>query len=144
MADKNPQFDKCLYFTANALARVVSKIADQEFKRIGLSSAHAYVLMVVSQAPGIGHKDLAGRLRLAPSTVTRFVDSLVHQDLVEREGEGRCVSHSPTPAGTAKAKDVARVSETLMHRYTSVLGKQATRNLAGHMNRASEQLEEDL
>ena len=62
---------ECLYFSANSLARVITRMADEEFHPTGLSPSHAFLMMLVNDNPGIGQKDLCEQLHLAPSTVNR-------------------------------------------------------------------------
>jgi hypothetical protein len=50
----------CLYFTANALARKVEKIAIETWKKVDLSPSHAYLLMLTLDEPGIQAGRLAG------------------------------------------------------------------------------------
>ena len=76
-------FEKCIYFNTNALVRQINKIWDEAFKPFGLSPSHAYVLRVVLDQPGISMKLLSEELELAPSTVTRFVDSLVTKKTIK-------------------------------------------------------------
>ncbi|MEE8416834.1 MAG: MarR family transcriptional regulator [Desulfobacterales bacterium] len=64
----------CLYFTSNSLSRVITRMAEEEFRRTGLSPSHAFLMMLVNDNPGIGQKELCEQLHLAPSTVTRFID----------------------------------------------------------------------
>lgn len=64
----------CLYFTSNSLSRVITRMAEEEFRRTGLSPSHAFLMMLVNDNPGIGQKELREQLHLAPSTVTRFID----------------------------------------------------------------------
>jgi DNA-binding MarR family transcriptional regulator len=85
----NTILHNCLYFTANSLARVITRMADEEFRRTGLSPSHAFLMMLVNDTPGIAQKELAESLQLAPSTVTRFIDSLVHKGYLTREVEGK-------------------------------------------------------
>ena len=66
----------CLYFTANSLARRITAMAEEAFGKVGLSPSHAFLVMLVNEQPGISQKELSRALNLAPSTVTRFVDSL--------------------------------------------------------------------
>jgi len=72
-------FEKCIYFNSNALVRQINKIWDDAFKPFGLSPSHAYVLRLVLNTPGLSMKQIAEDLELAPSTVTRFVDNLIHK-----------------------------------------------------------------
>ena len=69
-------FDRCLYFNVNTLARLVNKKWTQAFVQYDLSPAHGYMLRAVLAQPGISQKQLANELKLAKSTITRFVDAL--------------------------------------------------------------------
>ncbi|VAW65860.1 hypothetical protein MNBD_GAMMA08-1659, partial [hydrothermal vent metagenome] len=77
-------FEKCIYFNSNALTRQINKIWDDAFKPFGLSPSHAYVLRLVLDQPGISMKQIAEELELAPSTVTRFIDSLINKKFLTR------------------------------------------------------------
>jgi DNA-binding MarR family transcriptional regulator len=89
----------CLYFTANSLSRVMTRMANDQFRITGLSPSHAFLMMVLFEDPGIGPKELAKRLDLAPSTVTRFLDYLQNKDLIERISEGKVFKLYPTAKG---------------------------------------------
>ncbi len=89
----------CLYFTANSLSRVITRMAEEAFRPTGLSPSHVFLLMLANENPGIGPKEMSDYLQLAPSTVTRFVDALVGKGLLERRAEGKTVGLFPTPEG---------------------------------------------
>ena len=45
--DKEKSFlHQCLYFTANALSRIIARMAEEEFKTTGFSPSHAFLMMV--------------------------------------------------------------------------------------------------
>ena len=66
----------CLYYSVNALSRVMTKIADEEFGVTGLSSSYAFLLMTVNEKPGIQPKEISQHMQLTPSTVTRLVEKM--------------------------------------------------------------------
>lgn len=47
---------ECLYFTANRLGRVITKMAEDEFAASGLSPTSAFLLMAVFEKEGISQK----------------------------------------------------------------------------------------
>ena len=113
----------CLFFTANSLSRNISRMAEEEFRITGLSPSHAFLLMTVKDHPGIGAKSLSEHLQLAPSTVTRFVDSLVHKGLLVRESEGRETRLTLTAEGKKRNKKIMKAWKNLHDRYSDILGR---------------------
>ena len=112
----------CLYFTANSLARVITRMAEEEFRKTGLSPSHAFLMMLVNEHPGIAQKELADNLQLAPSTVTRFVDSLVYKGYLTRQTEGKASKVFPTDEGKNLRSIIDDAWTNLHMRYAKVLG----------------------
>lgn len=112
----------CLYFTANSLARVITRMAEEEFRQTGLSPSHAFLMMLVNDEPGIGQKELCERLHLAPSTVTRFIDTLVYKGYLTRQSEGKASKVFATREGERLQTSIENAWSALHRRYAKVLG----------------------
>jgi DNA-binding MarR family transcriptional regulator len=130
----------CLYFTANSLARVITRMAEEEFRRTGLSPSHAFLLMLVNDHPGIGQKELCEALQLAPSTVTRFIDALVHRGYLTRRPEGKASRVYATPEGKGLKGIIEDAWKSLHQRYARVLGLSEGDRLAVMIDEASSRL----
>ncbi len=118
-------FDRCIYFNLNALTRDLNRIWDEEFRALGLSPAHAYLLRAVLANPGINQKALADELSLAPSTVTRFVDALAARQLLERRpaaDNAREIALHPTRAGKRLLAALEESGQALYDRLRRKLG----------------------
>lgn len=130
----------CLYFTANALARVISRMAEEEFRKTGLSPSHAFLMMLVTDAPGIGQSELCDRLHLAPSTVTRFIDTLVHRGYLTRQSEGKASKVYATPSGERLRGPIEDAWCALHQRYAKVLGLKQGDDLTALIDEAGRKL----
>lgn len=131
----------CLYFTAASLSRIITRLAEEAFGPTGLSPSHAFVLMAAAEDPGVGPGELATRLSLAPSTVTRLVDLLVSRGYLTRTAEGRTARLAPTPAGLALLKGVEKAWMRLHKTYSEILGPEGDR-LAADMDAACRKLDQ--
>jgi DNA-binding MarR family transcriptional regulator len=112
----------CLFFTANALARTITRLGEESFAAVGMTPSYAFLLTLAFEQPGITQKDLAARLQLAPSTVSRFVEALERKGYVSREVRGRETCVFPTESGLALRPSIREAWHGLYERYSSVLG----------------------
>lgn len=132
--------ETCLFFNTNAFARHLVKLADGVFKGINLSAAHASLLLLVYETPGINPKDLSRLLQLNPSTITRFIDALVKRSLLRREVRGKTARIYPTSRGLALKPDVARAYRRLIMTYSEILGSEEAVRLSQGIARANEKV----
>ena len=78
-------FERCLYFNANHLSRVVNKLMNDAYASVGLSAAHAYLLRLVLDNPGLLQKEIGSMLHLEKSTITRFLNKMVDEGYLLRK-----------------------------------------------------------
>lgn len=134
----------CLYFTANKLSRAITKMAEEEFRIVGLAPNYAFLLMIVYENEGVGQKEIGEKLHLAPSTVTRFVDKLKSKGLVEKKSEGKRALIYLTDKGIELQDDIRRAWKNLHKRYSKILGEGAAEELNQLVDEAGIKLEENL
>jgi DNA-binding MarR family transcriptional regulator len=139
MLDK--YFTDCLYFTANRLARAITRMAEEEFGPTGLSPAYAFLLMAVYERDGLTQKELGEVLHLTPSTVTRFVEKLEMKRLVVTRQDGRLSRVYLTDRGRAMRKQIEECWTSLHERYAKVLGREEGDRLTRRLYEASVELE---
>ena len=142
MADESFLHD-CLFFTTNRLSRAITKMAEEEFAMTGLTPMYGYVIRLVIGNPGIPHKEVAEKLYISPSTLTRFVDKLQSRQLVERQVQGKHVFLYPTEKGLELEETIRAASRNLCRRYQAILGVEPTDLLAAQMELMSEKLENE-
>ena len=144
MTESKSILNHCLYFTANALSRVITRMAEEEFRVAGLSPSHAFLMMQVVEQPGITQKALGAELHLAPSTVTRFVDALVHKGYLERTVDGKTSRITATETGCRLYDSIKAAWKSLHMRYAAILGLEEGDALTREIDRAGTLLEENL
>jgi DNA-binding MarR family transcriptional regulator len=121
---KSNLLESCLFFTANSLARAITKMGEEEFAGLGMTPSYAFLLTLVIDNPGITQKELASQLHMAPSTVSRFVDTLVSRGFITKKSEGRNTFIFPSNTGKSLKPSIEKVWHGLYKRYSKILGKE--------------------
>jgi len=133
-------FERCLYFNVNALARRVNTIWDEAFAEFNLSPAHAYLLRLLLEQPGLTQTQITQELKLEKSTVTRFVTVLENKKLVTREKHGREVMAFPT-AKAKKLQDKLNIKgDELYQKMVNSLGKNKVTELVVSLRKTGDSL----
>lgn len=131
---------ECLYFTANRLSRVITKMAEDEFSVSGMSPTSAFLLMAVFEKDGISQKELGQILHLQPSTVTRLIEKLAAKKLLYNRVEGRLSLIFATDKGKAMEDIINECWNNLRSRYAAILGQEGD-ELSLQLYEVSNQLE---
>ena len=140
---QNTRLSGCLLFSANALARAITAIGDEEFGRFGLSYSHAYVLCEVVDQPGVTPSELSQTMYLTPSTITRLVEKLEQKRLVRRETEGKKTLIYATAEGETLRPAIAEAQQRAGVRYAQAVGEENIQSLTQHVFRAAQALGEE-
>ena len=133
-------FERCLYFNVNALARRVNGIWDEAFAEFNLSPAHAYLLRLLLEQPGLTQTQITRELKLEKSTVTRFVTVLASKNLITREKQGREVLAFPTVKAKALQERLNIKGDELYQRMIKSLGKNKVTALVGSLRDTGDNL----
>ena len=140
MKTSESKYCQCLYFTANALARKIEKLANESWKRVNLSPSHAYLLLLTLEHPGIQPTAIAEQLQLQPSTVTRLIEKIEKQKLIVRTTEGKLTNVYPTPKGKELLPKLMECLADFQARYTGLLGKEESARLVQNMGKFADKL----
>jgi MarR family transcriptional regulator, organic hydroperoxide resistance regulator len=126
----------CLYYSTNALARIMTRMAEEEFANTGLAPSYAFILMSVNAKPGIQPKELSDHMLLMASTVTRLVEKLEYKGFVKRKYEGRNTEVYPTTKSLNLDPAIKTSWQNLYKRYSKLIGKEESKNLTFKINHA--------
>lgn len=140
MKTSESKFCSCLYFTTNALARKVEKLAVESWKKIGLAPSHAYLLKLVIEEPGMQAGALAEQLQLTPSTITRLIEKLEEKKLVTRVTEGKSTNVFPTQKAKEMKPQIKQCIEEFHEKYVKILGKEESKQFIQNMNTMADKL----
>lgn len=140
MKTSESKFCSCLYFTTNALARKVEKLAVESWKKIGLAPSHAYLLKLVIDEPGMQAGVLAEQLQLTPSTITRLIEKLEEKKLVTRVTEGKTTNVFPTQKAKELKPQIKQCIEEFHEKYVKILGKEESKQFIQNMNTMADKL----
>lgn len=140
MKSSGSRFSKCLYFSANAFARKVEKLAADSWKKINLSPSHAYLLMTVIEEPGVQPGKLADEMQLTPSTITRLIEKLEEKKLLVRTTEGKLTNVSPTAKARELYPKMKKCREEFYTNCTLFLGAEEIKRAARSINKLNDRL----
>jgi MarR family transcriptional regulator, organic hydroperoxide resistance regulator len=141
MSVSRESYCRCLYYSANALARRITRIAEEEFAPTGLAPSLGFVVMTVNKKPGITAGELAGIMQLQPSTVTRFIDKLEGGGFLMRKTDGKFMNVFPTTKATRLDPLLQSSWKDLYKRYSAILGEGESKQLTSAIFIASNKLE---
>lgn len=140
MKSSNSRFNKCLYFSSNAFARKIEKLATDSWKKVDLAPSHAYLLMTVLDEPGSQPGSIAKEMQLKPSTITRLIEKLEEKKLVIRATEGKITNVYATP----KAKEIYPAMKSCLavfyKKYVEILGEDESVKMVLNMNKLNDKL----
>jgi MarR family transcriptional regulator, organic hydroperoxide resistance regulator len=140
MATLQDSYNTCLYHAATALGRSLTKLADEQFAPIELTSTMAFILMTSKTAPGILINDLARVHQLDVSTVSRALDKLAFARFIQREGLKKNIRVFITPLGEKKEADARSAWDKLRQAYALILTEPGARDLADRTAQADARL----
>jgi DNA-binding MarR family transcriptional regulator len=141
MSECNHLLGKCLYFSANRFSRIITKLAEEEFKITGLSPTYAFAVTIVNKKENISSKELSEYLHMAPSTITRFVDKLITKGLVARDIRGKNSYVISTKKGKEHQEIINKAWKNLYYAYSEKIGYAEGEDLSNMLNIFSEKLE---
>ncbi len=140
MKTSESKYCSCIYFSANALARKIEKLAIESWKKANLSPSHAYLLMLVIEDAGIQPGALASQMQLTPSTITRLIEKMEKKKLVVRIMEGKVTNVYPTPKAKVMLPILKECVNHFFEAYSKIVGKDESLHLVQNMNKLADKL----
>jgi MarR family transcriptional regulator for hemolysin len=82
-----PTLERKIAFTIMDVARLLKTLADQRARQYGMTRAQWAVLFRLDRSEGLKQSELAELLDLQPITLTRLLDRLAENGLIERRAD---------------------------------------------------------
>jgi DNA-binding MarR family transcriptional regulator len=102
-----------LYFNISRLNRNISRIADEEFKKIKIPPSYGLLIMLLNEWKELTPSRISESMDIKPSTTTRFLDKLQKQGFITRRSEGKFSYISLSSEGLNKVPEIMGAFETL-------------------------------
>jgi MarR family transcriptional regulator, transcriptional regulator for hemolysin len=124
----NFSIERDLAFLLSDAARLLRTCADQEARHFGMTRAQWAVLFRLERAQGLKQSELADLLEVQPITLTRLIDRLCDNGLIERRSDPndrRAKRLFLTPAAKPVLERLTAVTEEMMARVLGGLDRPA-------------------
>jgi len=132
-----------LAFTINDVARLLRTYADQKAAQYGMSRAKWAVLARLDRFEGLKQTELADMLDLQPISLTRLLDSLCANGLIERRADPddrRAKRLFLTPAARPLLDRLGDLAEELMGTALAGLDQRDSKALLAHLSTIKDNL----
>ena len=78
-----------MHSASNSFSREITRHFDSYFEEYDLATSYVELLLILYEQDELSQNDLADEMKLAPSTITRFVNKLVKKGFVQKKKVGR-------------------------------------------------------
>lgn len=112
-----------MHFTVNSFNRELSRMFDSHFEEEGLATSYIELLLFLYAEKSLSQNQIAERMNLAPSTITRFIRKLEKLNLVEKKKQGRSVEIDLTDNGKKMCPRVQKKYEAAVGELETLLGE---------------------
>jgi MarR family transcriptional regulator for hemolysin len=138
-----PEIQREIAFTIMDVARLLKTLADQRARQYGMTRAQWAVLFRLDRSEGLKQSELAELLDLQPITLTRLLDRLADNGLIERRADpnDRRVNRLfLTPAARPLLERLTLLGEDMMTSVLAGLDAKATERMLRDLRLVKENL----
>lgn len=112
-----------MHSAANSFSREITRHFDSYFEEYDLATSYIELLLIVYDQIELSQNDLAEKMNLAPSTITRFIKKLLKMDLIQKKKEGRTAIIELSANGRSLAPKINKLYETAVSDLENMLGE---------------------
>lgn len=112
-----------MHAITNSFSREISQHFDSYFEEYNLATSYIELILLVQEEGKVTQKELADRMNLAPSTITRFVQKLEKTGFVEKSKDGRIATIKLTISAESVAENMRQSYEQAVQDLKEKLGE---------------------
>jgi len=134
-------------FTVNDVARMLRTYADHKASQFGITRAQWVVLARIDRFEGLKQSELAEMLDLQPITVTRLLDRLCENGLIERRSDPtdrRAKRLFLTPAARPLLEQLGDLGEELMSTALAGVSRETVEQMVAQLAIVKENLRQAI
>ena len=129
------------------VARMLRTLADQEARKFGMTRAQWIVLFRLQRSEGLKQSELADMLDIQPITLTRLIDRLCDNGLIERRNDPndrRAKRLFLMPAARPVLDRLNTVSNEMMARVLAGIQRSTVEDMTKHFSAIKENLRQAI
>lgn len=110
-----------MHSASNSFSREITRHFDSYFEEYDLATSYVELLLIIYDQDELSQNDLAEEMKLAPSTITRFVNKLVKKGLVQKNKVGRTAVITLSKKGEDQLPPLKRAFENAVRDLKGIL-----------------------
>ncbi|NBC66349.1 MAG: MarR family transcriptional regulator [Bacteroidetes bacterium] len=131
-----------MHSAANIFSREITRHFDSYFQEFDLATSYVELLIILFERNELSQHDLAEEMKLAPSTITRFVNKLVKRGLVEKKKVGRTAVISLSSEGKELTPTLKQRFENAVNDLEKILGDKYVHTIKELLLHGADQLKQ--
>lgn len=112
-----------MHSASNSFSREITRHFDSYFEEYNLATSYVELILILCEQGELSQNDLADQMKLAPSTITRFVNKLVKKELVQKNKVGRTAIITLSRNGRVLAPTLKSDFERAVNDLEAILGE---------------------
>ncbi|MCG2590285.1 MarR family winged helix-turn-helix transcriptional regulator [Rhodohalobacter sulfatireducens] len=120
-----------MHSAANLFSREITRHFDSYFEEYDLATSYVELLLILYDQDELSQNDLAEEMKLAPSTITRFVNKLVKKGLIQKKKVGRTAVITLSKKGEDELPTLKRAFDNAVSDLEAILGNKFVHTTKG-------------
>lgn len=108
--------------SVNSFSRTLTSFFDERLSRFNLATSYIELMILMKENESVTQKEIADKLSLAPSTITRFVDKLKKEGYLTKKRDGRNMTIELTDKGRSVSSEMDNAYQAVVEEVRGLMG----------------------